>query len=54
MPWIGCVFERAHVQFQTRCPYLRNDGTDCAEIWFAFSGAYSHKLGNVPPANTRD
>ena len=24
-------------------PHLRNDCTDCAEIWFSVAGAYSHK-----------
>ena len=36
-------------------PYLRNDCTDCAEIWFSVRGAYSHKPGMyVSPANTRN
>ena len=43
--WMRCVFARVHVQLQTRSPYLRNGCTDCADIWFAVSGAYSHKLG---------
>ena len=40
-----CTCARA---LQTRCPHLRNDCTDYAEIWFAVRGAchnaYSHKL----------
>ena len=43
--WMRCVFARMHVQLQTRSPHLRNGCTDFAEIWFAVSGAYSHKLG---------
>ena len=45
---MGCVFARVHVQLQTRSLHLRNGCTNCAEIWFAVSGAYSQKLGTFP------
>ena len=48
MPWMRCVFTHVHVQLQTRSPHLRNGCTDCAEILFAVSGAYSQKLGTFP------
>ena len=48
MPWMGCVFARVHEQLQTRSPHLRNGCTDCAEIWFAVSDAYSQKFGTFP------
>ena len=47
-----CTFARA---LTNPSPHLRNDCTDCAEIWFSVRGAYSHKPGMyVSPANTRN